>query len=110
MNKEKYKFTNTESYKKNFNFQNYYDIDFYDRQKIGANVKLVTCDQGLNNQNVFRLFKISATNPWFEVDGDLYCGLSSDQPIIRNATRSWIYFHRKRSNCLLQRFCRRLEV
>ena len=25
MNKEKYQFTNTESYKKNFNFQNYYD-------------------------------------------------------------------------------------
>ena len=25
MTKEKYKFINTESYKKNFNFQNYYD-------------------------------------------------------------------------------------
>ena len=61
-------------------------------KKIGANVKILTCDQGLNSQNAFKLLKISATNPWFEVDGELYCGLP-DFPHLIKRLFAMLRFH-----------------
>lgn len=52
-------------------------------KELGANVKILTSDQCTNNQNAFKLLGITETDSWFEVDGELYCGMADFPHLIK---------------------------